>query len=321
MARRVIGWVMVLLLVAFLIPGCSNKQQTDVTTENPQLQDDTNVRSTVLYFRDASGYIVPVMKKIPLEEGIAKAALKCLIAGTDEDVKLAALGVTAPIPAGTNVDLDIASGLATVNLKMTQKCDDKAAEEAMLASVVNTLMEFATVDKVSIQINGQVVKTLPNGAAVKSVYDAPMLNIEPVGAPDNPDGKLELCFANEAGRLIIPVYRVAGDKVSLAVALTEMMDPAEGTGMVSLFPPSCDVLGVTVSDSGIATIEFSKEFASISDSPAMESLALRAIGVVCKQFHGVKGYKIIAGGKDYEPTVSTAATDTLNGSAYLNYYD
>lgn len=91
--------------------------------------------------------------------------------------------------------------------------------------------------------------------------------------------------------------------------------------MVSLFPPSCDVLGVTLADNGIATIEFSKEFASLSDTPAMESLAMRAIGVVCKQFHGVKGYKIIAGGKEYEPTVSTAATDTLNGNAYMNYYD
>jgi germination protein M len=316
---------MVLLLVAFLIPGCSNsnkQKQTDVQTgTQQQQQDDTNVRKTVLYFRDASGYIVPVMKKIPLEDGIAKAALTCLVAGTDEDIQLAALGVTAPVPAGTTIDLDIASGLATVNLKMTQNCSDKASEDAMLTAVVNTLLEFATVDKVSIQINGQVVKALPKGTAVKSVYDSPMLNIEPVGAPDNPDGKLELCFANETGRLIVPVYRVAGDKVSLAVALTEMTQPADGTGLVSLFPPSCDVLGVTVSDAGIATIEFSKEFASLSDSPAMESLALRAIGVECKQFHGVKGFKIVAGGKDYEPTVSTAATDTLNGNAYMNYYD
>lgn len=321
MARRVIVWVMVLLMVAILVPGCAQKTpQPDVQT-NTQPEDNPNARKTVLYFRDASGYIVPVMKQIPVEEGIAKAALTCLIAGTDEDVKLAAIGVTAPIPAGTALDLDITGGKATINLKMSQKCADKAAEEAMMASVVNTLLEFATVNKVSVQINGQVVKKLPNGAAVQDVYTEPMLNIEPAGAPGSTEGKLELCFANEPGRLLVPVYRVAGDNVSLANTLAEMMQPAEGTGLVSVFPPSCEVLGVTIGDSGVATIELSDDFTSISDTPAMETLALRAIGVVCRQFHGVKEYKILAGGKEYVPTVSTITTKAAQKGDYLNFYN
>jgi germination protein M len=320
MARRVMLWVLVLLMVVFLIPGCSKKPQTDVQT-NTQPDEDVTVRKTVLYFRDASGYIVPVMKKIPVEDGIAKAALKCLVAGTDEDTKLAAMGVEAPVPKGTTMDLDIADGKATVNLKMTQKCDNKASEEAMVTSVVNTLLEFSTVDKVAVQINGQVMKTMPNGAEIKDVYSDPMLNIEPAGAPDSAEGKLELCFANEAGKAIVPVYRVAGEKVSLAETLTEMTQPAEGTGLVSLFPPSCDVLGVTISDKGVATIEFSKEFSALSDTPAMETLALRAIGMACKQFHGVKEYKIIAGGKAFEPTVSTSTAGVVNGNEFLNYLD
>jgi germination protein M len=322
MARRVFVWVMVLLMVVCMVPGCADnkKANTDVQT-NTQPEDDTNMRRTVLYFRDASGYVVPVMKKIPNEEGIAKAALKCLIAGSDEDIKLASLGVTAPVPEGTAIDLDIAKGQATVNLKMSKKCEDKAAEEAMLTSVVNTLLEFATVDKVSVQINGQAVSKLPNGAEVKDVYDAQILNIEPAGAPNGADGKLELCFANEAGRLIVPVHRVAGEQVSLAVALTEMLEPMDETGLVSLFPPSCDVLGASVSDTGTATIEFSNEFNSISDTPAMETMALRAIGMVCKQFHGVKEYKIVAGGKAVESTVTTAASGSVPGDEFLNYYN
>ncbi len=321
MARRVIVWVMVLLTVVLLFSGCGKKPEADVQTNTQPEENDVNVRKTVLYFRDASGYLVPVMKKIPVEEGIAKAALSCLIAGTDEDTKLAAIGVIAPVPAGTKIDLDIAGGKATVNLKMAKKCDDKASEEAMVTSVVNTLLEFATVDKVSVQINGQAVAKLPNGAEVKDVYTSPVLNIEPAGAPGSADGKLELCFSNEAGRLLVPIYRVAGDNVSLANTLAEMMKPAEGSGLASVFPPSCEVLGVKISDEGVATIELSSEFSSISDSPAMEAMALRAIGVVCKQFHGVKEYKIVAGGKAYEPTVSTSATTTAKSGDFLNYYD
>jgi germination protein M len=322
MARRVMVWVLVIIMAAGMLAGCGGKPPVDEQTNTqPQQQDDANTRKTVLYFRDASGYIVPVMKRIPIEEGIAKAALKCLVAGTDEDATLSAMGISAPIPAGTNIDLDIASGRATVNLKMAQKCEDKASEEALLASVVNTLLEFATVNKVAVQINGQVVKAMPNGAAVKEIYDAQVLNIEPVGAPGSMDGKLELCFSNEAGRLLVPVYRVAGENVSLANTLSEMMQPAGDTGLVSVFPPSCDVLGVTVSDDGTATMEFSQEFASISDTPSMEAMALRAIGTICKQFHGVKDFKIIAGGKEFEPTVSTASMAGGSGYEYLNYYN
>lgn len=321
MARRVVVWVLVALMSLFTLAGCGSKPTDEQTSAQQQQQDDTNTRKTVLYFRDASGYIVPVMKKIPLEEGIARAALKCLVAGTDEDVKLAAMGVSAPIPAGTGIDLDIAAGKATVNLKMTKDCADKASEEAMLASVVNTLLEFATVDKVSVQINGQAKKKMANGAQVKDVYDVQMLNIEPVGAPGTAEGKLEVCFANEAGKLLVPVYRVAGDNVTLANTLSEMMQPAHDTGLVSVFPPSCDVLGVTVSDSGTATIEFSGEFSSISDTPALEAMALRAIGTVCKQFHGVKNFKIIVGGKEFEPAVSTASMAGGSGYDYLNYYN
>lgn len=322
MARRVMVWVLAILMAAAGLAGCGGKPPDDEQTNTlPRQQDDANTRRTVLYFRDASGYIVPVMKRIPIEEGIAKAALKCLVAGTDEDIALAAMGISAPIPAGTEIDLDIASGRATVNLKMSQKCEDKAAEEAMLASVANTLLEFATVDKVAVQINGQVVKKLPNGAAVQDIYDAQLLNIEPVGAPGSMEGKLQLCYSNEAGRMLVPVYRVAGENVSLANTLAEMMQPAGDTGLVSVFPPSCDVLGVTVSDDGTATIEFSGEFTSISDTPSMETMALRAVGTICKQFHGVKDFKIIAGGKVFEPTVSTASMAVGSGDEYLNYYN
>jgi germination protein M len=304
-----------------MFSGCGGKPPAEQTNAQTQQQDDTNSRKTVLYFRDASGYIVPIMKKIPVEEGIAKAALKCLVAGTDEDTTLAAMGVSAPIPAGTGIDLDIASSKATVDLKMAQKCADKASEEAMLTSVVNTLLEFATVDKVSVLINGQAVTKMENGAEVKSVYDAQILNIEPAGAPSGADGKLELCFANDAGKVLVPVYRVAGDNVTLANTISEMMQPAEGSNLASIFPPSCDVLGVTVSDSGVATIQFSKEFLSISDTPQMEAMALRAIGTVCKQFHGVKSFKITAGGKDFDPTVSTASISGGSGYDYLNYFN
>ncbi len=325
MARRTLAWLAVLLVIAFLVPGCSKQTEADVQTSVQQTDEDTaqsaDVRKTVLYFRDASGYLAPVMRKLPVEEGIAKAALKCLVAGTDQDEKLAALGVAAPVPAGATFDLDIAEGKATVDIRQGEKCKDKVSEQAMVGAVVNTLLGFATVETVAVRIDGQTVSTLPNGATVAESYAEPVLNVEPVGAPDTLDGKLELCFANSTGKLLVPVYRVAGDDVNLANAIAEMAAPAEGTGLTSILPPGCEVLSAKLGDDGVATLEFSSEFSSVSDSPALEAMTLRSLNVVCEQFSGFKTMKILVNGEAFEPTVSTVAGQGSTGDDYLNYYD
>lgn len=326
MARRNLAWALILLMVVFLVAGCSSKpKDADVQTSVQQAgTDDTttsaDVRKTVLYYSDSSGYMVPVMKKIPLEDGIAKAALKSLVAGTAEDAKLAALGVSPTVPQGTTFDLDIAGGKATVNLKMTGKCDSKQAEQCMVASVVNTLLGFDTVKQVSLQINGQAVSKGPNGAVIEAKYTAPQLNIEPAGAPGTADGKVELCFTNSTGKVIIPVFRVADKSDALGTALSEMMQPADGTELVSFFPPSCDVLSAEIKD-GVAEINLSKEFSSISDNPAMEAVTLRALNTVCTQFKGVKSMKLLVEGKAFEPAVSTSTGTATTSDTFLNYYD
>lgn len=326
MARRNMAWALILLMAVFLVAGCSSKPQAaDVQTSVQQAGTDEtttsgDVRKTVLYFSDASGYLVPVMKKIPLEEGIAKAALKSLVAGATEDATLAALGVKATVPQGTTFDLDIAGSKATVNLKMTSKCDSKQAEECMIGSVVNTLLGFDTVKEVSVQVNGQVVSKLPNGAVVESKYTAPELNVEPAGAPGTTDGKVELLFTNATGKAIIPVYRVADNSGELTTALAEMMKPADGTELVSFFPPSCDVLGAQIND-GVAEINLSKEFSTIADNPTLEAVTLRALSTVCMQFKGVKSMKLLVEGKAYEPTVSTTTGTGTTSDGFLNYYN
>jgi germination protein M len=326
MARRNMAWALVLLMAVFLVAGCSSKPKAaDVQTSAQQVdtqdtQTSGEIRKTILYYRDASGYQVPVMRKIPLEDGIAKAALKCLVAGATEDATLASMGLQPSVPKGTTFDLDIADGKATVNLKMTGKCATKQEEQCMIASVVNTLLGFSTVKEVSLQLNGQEVDKLPCGAVVESKYTAAQLNIEPAGAPGSADGKVQLCFTNATGKVIIPIYRVADNSDNLSTALGEMMKPADGSELVSLFPPSCDVLSAGIKD-GVAEINLSKEFSTLSDNPALESVTVRALDTVCKQFKGVKSMKLLVEGKAFEPSVSTSAGGGTAGDGFLNTYN
>lgn len=48
-----------------------------ISSEKPEIEivEDEGMRKTVFYFKDKDGYLVPVMKRIPWEEGIAKPPL------------------------------------------------------------------------------------------------------------------------------------------------------------------------------------------------------------------------------------------------------
>jgi germination protein M len=208
MLRR---WGVVLLaglaLVVLGLGGCGEKTGEPANAEPQDVAagtGQTSLRDTLLYYRDGSGYVVPVMRQIPWEEGIGKAALRFLIAGSDEDVALAAQGIYAPLPAGTKVDLDINDGLATVDLTFQTNCATAADESAMVAAVVNTLLEFQTVDRVKLLSGGRKVEKLPLGTSVSEYYTEQIQNVEPAGAPNTGEGKIQLYFTNETGSFLVP---------------------------------------------------------------------------------------------------------------------
>jgi germination protein M len=320
------GVVLIALLVSVVwgISGCGKQPETPEPTgqagsgqEVVAPAGETKLRDTVLYYRDASGYLVPVMRQIPWEEGIGRAALRFLVAGTEDDVKLAARGVYAPLPAGTQIDLDISDGLATVDLIVSGECESAAHESAMVSAVVNTLLEFDTVDEVEIWLNGKDLEKLPLGTDVSACFTEPIHNIEPVGAPAGREGKFELYFTNQSGTFLIPVLRVLDAATTPAEAVEEMMAPAEGSGLVSLLPPVTDVHSVTISEDGVATIDLSGEFESLSELPGMERMAVRGLILTLTQFKNIEDVQITINGKPYEPTAATMAG---LGSQYLNIF-
>ena len=80
---RSLRYLAILLIVVLLVSlaGCGIfKKETDVSLiiDTAILEED-GLRETVLYYRDEIGLIVPVMRKIPWEEGIAKAAINMLV--------------------------------------------------------------------------------------------------------------------------------------------------------------------------------------------------------------------------------------------------
>ena len=62
------------LLTALMMASCKKAEEP----AEPEADTDSGYRRTTLYYATEDGFIVPVMKSIPWEEGIGRAALSYL---------------------------------------------------------------------------------------------------------------------------------------------------------------------------------------------------------------------------------------------------
>ena len=99
--------------------------------EHPSAQ---TFREATLYYVSDEGYVVPVKKLIPWEEGIAKACLGYITSSSVHDAEAAKLGLRAALPAGTEIGLSISDGEARLDLVNLSPLPDSEAESAMLTA-------------------------------------------------------------------------------------------------------------------------------------------------------------------------------------------
>ena len=140
--------------------------QTGADADEAQGEGASKV-STVVYYQDNYGYLVPVMCSVPLQDGIAKATLKMMVQSVGNDMQAARLGLRTVLPENTTIDLDISKGLARIDLsREVLDMADAAAESNMISAIVQTLTEFESVDRVEFLIDGQKRETLTHGTDV-----------------------------------------------------------------------------------------------------------------------------------------------------------
>jgi len=173
------GWnrlyvlALVVLVSAFLLMGGCSLAEKLGSEENrtPTIEDELNFQEdevaapeqemtkVTIYLKDEEKMcLVPVTREIPKVTGIARATLEALFESKEEG------NLRSPFPAGAKVkDLNIkpdGTCVIDLNLDATKLPEDDPKEEALAVySIVNTLTEFSTVQKVQIMVEGQVNKT------------------------------------------------------------------------------------------------------------------------------------------------------------------
>lgn len=127
--------------------------------QNPKLGSEKI--KVVLYFGSKDGqYLVKEVREIPKVEGIARATLEELLKGPGPESNL-----VQTVPNGTKLlDINIKpDGLAIVSFSGELKAKHwggSAGEGNTVYSIVNTLTQFPSVQRVQILIEDQAVETL-----------------------------------------------------------------------------------------------------------------------------------------------------------------
>ncbi|MBQ7849427.1 MAG: GerMN domain-containing protein [Clostridia bacterium] len=306
------------LVVALALQGGGETTQTMVYDEPPLtaetstgLTENVEMVSTVCWYEDGDGYLVPVTRQIPMQDGIAKATLSLMVASSENDLAAARMGLTNVIPEGVSFDIDISNGRARVDMsKEALSCLNAEDELLMVQGTAAALCGFDTVQEVSFLFDGQKRSKLTHGTDVSGVFSRDMVNVESVTTMSSSSfaDQVQLYFPSASGRMLVPVTRTVFSPADLPTAILELAKgPKSDSGLECPLPGDCGIRSVSVKN-GVATIDFTKEFARIAENSDGGHQALQAIVFTASQFPGVKQVSVLVEGKAYQSEPQTATT-------------
>ena len=321
--RRFIILLIVFLLI--LLTGCGifkKGEDKDVSlTMDTGLLEEDELRETVLYYRDNKGFIIPVMRRIPWEEGIGKTAISLLVDEPGLRDDLALVGLLPVLPAGTKVmAMSINEGLARVDFNANLlSYETEIDEKAIVQSIVYTLTEFEAIDKVQLLVDGKKIKKLPHGTKIKEPLQRENINL----GIDLQEEEIPVVVyykgtTNGKDSFFVPVTKGSDTlKADIKSALISLIEGApEDTGFYSELPAGVELNNVYVKDE-VAYIDFSDEVKNMPANKAHQQSMIYELGFTLREIEpSISQVRILSSGKeiDLNPEVN------LNLPVYFNIH-
>ena len=174
--------ITIIFVLCINLAGCSlkdgflklfSKEEEEIIRsdeENLLTEEDEGLRKTdhrIGLTINSEGLLVPLMRKIPWEEGIAKLALRNMIDSPSLRETLSPIGLTPIIPVGTEItgmSIDEETGICKVDFtENLLNCETEKSEENLVKGIVYTLTEFPAIKKVQIVVGGKILPSLKHG--------------------------------------------------------------------------------------------------------------------------------------------------------------
>lgn len=282
--------------------------------DNLNLVEDDELRKTVLYFKSEENYLVPVMKRIPWDEGIAKSSLLNMVDSLELRESLESKGLSPLLPKGTKVNgitIDEATGLCKVDFsEEIQDVDDIKDEENLIKGVVYTLTEFPSIKDVKITVAGQELPVLSKSVAINQPLSRENINV--VGNIEDASSKVVVYYKGESNLdldYFIPVtVPTMAPQPNVYTALDILFEgPPSDLGLKSDLPKDLSLEGVEIKDN-IAYVDINSEKTKSLEEKDLSGL-MKNIGLTLSQFEDIENVEILLNGKIVNTSVPVFANE------------
>lgn len=264
-------------------------------------------RPVTVYYQDKDGCVIPMTRWIQPQLGIARAAVSLAIDSPLTREETTYYGVYPILPEYTEIlGIDIRDGIATIDFnKYLLNYGTAYSERNIVASIVYTLTEFDTIQKVMIMVNGYPLGILKYGADLSEPLgrEDVMINADPRLLTAGKE-KLDVYFmktANAGFTYPVPVSVTdseGGIGVMPETLVKQLLHAVPAGGMYSEMPEGVSLIGSYV-QGGVITLDFSEEFLSYGGTAREESI-LKQLAYTLRQCGSIRKINILVEGRRVE---------------------
>jgi len=259
-----------------------------------------------IYYQDQDGCLIPMTRWIMIQPGIARAAISLNIDSPIIREQTAYYGVYPVIPSGTEIlGINIRDGLATIDFsRHFLNYRDARAERNLVASIVYTLTEFKTVDRVLILVNGYLQEQMKYGTDIS----------RPLGREDIQINNGRLLIGDEGGKVDVYLWKKANEGFTYMVPVSvpvsgytgdvaeilvkRLLDTDSSGALATQIPKGVELLECRTSN-GLLTLNFSDGFVNDDDESGKAGV-LKQLSHTLKQVSGISGIRVLVEGRQID---------------------
>ena len=279
-----------------------------------ELVEDEGMRKTIFYFKNSDGYLVPVMKRIPWEDGIARVTINNMIDSTELRESLSDTGLKPLIPMGTEIlglSINPDTGLCKIDFsEEIRNVESQKDEENLLKGIVYTLTEFPSINEVQIMVEGKILPVLKNHVAINEPLVRENINL--IGSEDEGSSKVVVYYkgGEEYYEYFIPItIPTLAPMANVYTALDLLFDgPPVDTGLSSNIPSGLDLQGVEIKK-GTAYVDIKlNDTAEFADDSVLNEI-MKNIGLTLSEFEEIDSVELLLDGTAVNTSIPVFANE------------